>query len=127
MGHLHPRAIQVAGAACRKTGVVSPSASWADRSFRVMGTTARLLASGGAPEAMDRAEDTLHGLEARWSRFLPESELSLLNAAGGGRPVVVSAGTFALIARAVDAWRRTGGTFDPTGLDAIRAWGYDRD
>ncbi len=76
---------------------------------------------------MDRAEDTLHELEARWSRFLPESELSLLNAAGGGRPVVVSPVTFALIARAVDACRRTGGTFDPTGLDAIRAWGYDRD
>ncbi|MEP6625485.1 MAG: FAD:protein FMN transferase, partial [Acidimicrobiia bacterium] len=92
-----------------------------------MGTTARLLALGGAPEAMDRAEDTLHALEAKWSRFLPESELSLLNAAGGGRPVVVSAVTFALIARAVDAWRRTDGTFDPTGLDAIRAWGYDRD
>ena len=69
----------------------------------------------------------MHGLEAKWSRFRPETELSLLNAAGGGRPVVVSAVTFALIARAVDAWRRTGGAFDPTGLDAIRAWGYDRD
>ena len=92
-----------------------------------MGTTARLLVRGGAPEALDRAEDSLHGLEAKWSRFRPETELSLLNAAGGGRPVVVSAVTFALIARVVDAWRRTGGEFDPTGLAAIRAWGYDRD
>jgi thiamine biosynthesis lipoprotein len=92
-----------------------------------MGTTARLLVRGGAPEALDRAEDSLHGLEAKWSRFRPETELSLLNAAGGGRPVVVSAVTFALISRAVDAWRRTGGAFDPTGLAAIRAWGYDRD
>ncbi len=103
------------------------TAQWSDRSFRVMGTTARLLAFGGAPEATDRAEDALHALEAKWSRFRPESELNLLNAASGGRPVVVSPVTFALVARAVDAWHRTDGTFDPTGLDAIRAWGYDRD
>lgn len=92
-----------------------------------MGTTARILAWGERPEAVDRARDLLDALEGAWSRFRPESELSLLNATGGGRPVVVSPRTFALIARAVDAWRRTGGRFDPTGLHAIRTWGYDRD
>jgi Membrane-associated lipoprotein involved in thiamine biosynthesis len=92
-----------------------------------MGTTARILAFGGPPEAVDRAHDSLAAMEGAWSRFRPESELSLLNAASGGRPVLVSPSTFALIARAVDAWRRTGGRFDPTGLAAIRAWGYDRD
>lgn len=92
-----------------------------------MGTTARILAWGERPEAVDRARDLLDALEGAWSRFRPESELSLLNAAGGGRPVVVSPRTFALIARAVDAWRRTEGRFDPTGLHAIRTWGYDRD
>ena len=92
-----------------------------------MGTSARILALGEPPEAVDRARDTLDSLEAAWSRFRPESELSLLNATGGGRPVMVSPSTFALVARAVDAWRRTDGRFDPTGLSAIRAWGYDRD
>ena len=92
-----------------------------------MGTSARILAFGGPSEAVDRAHDSLAAMESAWSRFRPESELSLLNAAGGGRPVQVSPSTFALIARAVDAWRRTGGRFDPTGLAAIRAWGYDRD
>ena len=100
---------------------------WTDRTFRVMGTTARVLIDDGPPDAADRAQDALDAYEAAWSRFRPDSELSLLNAAGGGRPVVVSAPTFALIARAVDAWRRTAGHFDPTGLAAIRAWGYDRD
>lgn len=101
--------------------------SWVDRSFRVMGTDARVLALGGAPEVVDRVQDRLVGLEARWSRFRPDSEVSLLNAAGGGRPVVVSPLTFTLIGHAVESWRRTAGRFDPTGLAAIEAWGYDRD
>ena len=44
-----------------------------------------------------------------------------------GAPVVVSSDTFALIARAVDAWRDTGGRYDPTVLAALEAAGYDRD
>ena len=91
-----------------------------------MGTHARILAHGAPPGAVDRACDSLAALERAWSRFLPESELSLLNATGGGRPVVVSPSTFALIAHAVDAWRHTAGRFDPTGLVALQAWGYDR-
>ena len=91
-----------------------------------MGTHARILAQGEPPGAVDRGCDSLAGLERAWSRFLPESELSLLNAAGGGRPVVVSPSTFALISHAVDAWRHTAGRFDPTGLGALQALGYDR-
>ena len=91
-----------------------------------MGTQARILAQGEPPGVVDRACDALAGLERAWSRFLPESELSLLNAAGGGRPVVVSPSTFALISHAVDAWRHTGGRFDPTGLAALQELGYDR-
>ncbi len=92
-----------------------------------MGTDARVLALGGAPEVVDRVQDRLAALEARWSRFRPDSEVSLLNAVGGDRPVVVSPLTFTLIGHAVESWRRTAGRFDPTGLAAIEAWGYDRD
>ena len=35
--------------------------------------------------------------------------------------------TFVLIATAVDAWRDTGGRYDPTVLAALEAAGYDRD
>jgi thiamine biosynthesis lipoprotein len=40
---------------------------------------------------------------------------------------MVSPSTFSLIARAVDAWRDTGGRYDPTVLAALEAAGYDRD
>jgi thiamine biosynthesis lipoprotein len=65
-------------------------------------------------------------LEARWSRFLPESELSRLSR----RPdeeVKLSPETFCLVERAVAAWHTTGGRYDPTVLPALRAAGYDRD
>src|SRR5262249_21423701 len=99
---------------------------WADRAFRVMGTRARILVVGGPDDLAARGEALTRQLEARWTRFDGSSELMQLNAAGG-RPVRVSEPTFALVARAVDAWARTGGLFDPTGLDALDAAGYDRD
>jgi thiamine biosynthesis lipoprotein len=64
-------------------------------------------------------------LERRWSRFLPGSEVSRLNAMAGN-PVVVSPDTRLLVERALAGWRLTGGLFDPTVLgDVVRA-GYDR-
>ena len=91
-----------------------------------MGTRARILCTGGPDGLAARGEALARELEARWTRFDPTSELMRLNAAAG-RPVRVSEPTFALVARAVDAWRRTAGRFDPTGLDALVASGYDRD
>lgn len=64
-------------------------------------------------------------MERRWSRFLPTSELSTLNAAAG-KPVIVSADTFSVITSAIDAWEHTDGCFDPTIHDALCAIGYDR-
>jgi thiamine biosynthesis lipoprotein len=98
---------------------------WTDRTFRVMGTRARVIVPAAAAPRLDAAVDRARDHEARWSRFEPASELSLLNAATG--PAVVPADTFALVARAVDAWARTDGRFDPTGLAAVRAAGYDAD
>ncbi len=90
-----------------------------------MGTDARVLVAG-EPTLAQRAEDLAHRCERRWSRFRDDSELVRLNERPG-RPVRVSRDTFDLIARAVDAWHRTDGRFDPTGLAAIVAAGYDRD
>lgn len=98
---------------------------WTDRTFRVMGTRARILVPAEAAAMLDAAESRAREHEARWSRFVSTSELSLLNAASG--PAVVPADTYALVARAVDAWARTDGRFDPTGLAALRAAGYDED
>lgn len=95
-----------------------------------MGTTAHVMVVGGsdriARSSAQRARERLHELEARWSRFIPSSDVSLLNTARGA-PVVVAPETLALVERAVEGWRRTHGRFDPTVLDALVAQGYDRD
>jgi len=91
-----------------------------------MGTDAHVLVHGRDAAALaDTARDELDELERRWSRFLPDSEVSRLNAAGGA-PRVVSPETSALVSRAVEGWEITHGRFDPTVLgDVVRA-GYDR-
>ncbi len=81
----------------------------------------------GADESLaDAAMNELAALEARWSRFRPDSEISRLNAASGA-PVIVSPITFELVQRAVAESRATRGAFDPTVLPALVASGYDRD
>jgi thiamine biosynthesis lipoprotein len=90
-----------------------------------MGTQVELLAVGAPDGALTAARRRLAQLEARWSRFHPDSELSTLNRAAG-RPVTVSPETLTLLALAVLGWQTTGGRFDPTVLDALEAAGYDR-
>ena len=94
----------------------------AEAQFRVMGCAAHLIVDGDQ-RLLDAARVRLDDLEARWSRFRPDSELSRLNA---GVPTRLSADTFALISAAVAGWHATGGRFDPTILPALVAAGYDR-
>jgi thiamine biosynthesis lipoprotein len=90
-----------------------------------MGSDAHVIVEGGCEQLADEARRRLFDLEQRWSRFLPNSEVNLLND-HAGRAVFVSAETALLVERAIEAWRITGGAFDPTVLgDVIRA-GYDR-
>jgi FAD:protein FMN transferase len=103
---------------------------WADRrvaacQIAAMGTQVELLVVDAPPEVLVDARARLAGLEARWSRFRPDSEISTLNRAAG-QPVAVSPETFTLIALAVLGWQTSGGRFDPTVLDALEAAGYDR-
>jgi thiamine biosynthesis lipoprotein len=91
-----------------------------------MGCTAHVVILGGPDELEAMAQRRLQALEAKWSRFIAESEVSRLNRAGGA-PCRVSAETFVLIERASAAWAATGGAFDPTVLPAMLAAGYDRD
>jgi thiamine biosynthesis lipoprotein len=65
-------------------------------------------------------------LEARWSRFRADSEVSALNRHAGLR-VRVSHDTVALVQHAVAAWELTAGRFDPTVGAALVGHGYDRD
>jgi FAD:protein FMN transferase len=95
------------------------------RTVPAMGTTARLIVVGGAPDLADDAVLRIHDLEARWSRFLPDSEVSRVNSAAGS-PCIVSADTFQLIERLVDGWWATAGRFDPTVHDTMLRIGYTR-
>ncbi|HZJ28012.1 MAG TPA: FAD:protein FMN transferase [Acidimicrobiia bacterium] len=97
----------------------------AERRFAAMGSSAHVVVRGDA-DLVDRAVARVGELEARWSRFLPASEISALNRAGR-RPVVVSSDTVRLVQHCVHAWRATRGLFDPTVHDAMVANGYDRD
>ncbi len=96
--------------------------------FRAMGTTVHLLMNvddTGFGPLVQHVERRIGDLEQRWSRFLPSSEVAILGR-NPGRPVVVSTETFELVSVAIDAWRATGGAFDPTVHDALVDAGYDR-
>jgi FAD:protein FMN transferase len=96
-----------------------------ERIARVMGTTAHVIVTDGRPGLVDRAIERLEDLEARWSRFRDDSEISRLNERPGV-PVRVSRCTYELVERALEGWRLTSGRFDPTLLAELRAAGYDR-
>ncbi len=88
----------------------------------VMSCDATVIVTGNGLDARN-AIDRLHQLEARWSRFLPQSEVSILNAASG-RPTAVSNDTMRLVIAMVEAWHLTSGRFDPTMLRPIVEAGY---
>jgi len=90
-----------------------------------MGSAVHLLVSGADLDLLERARSRLEQLESRWSRFLDDSELCRVNAAAG-RPVRVSSDTAQVVRRCIEAWRVTGGLFDPAVLAAVESAGYDR-
>lgn len=76
-----------------------------------------------AVSTSERLVELLDHLEARWSRFAPDSDVSRLNLAAG-HPVHVDPSTITLVATMIEAWRATEQRFDPTTLPALMAAGY---
>lgn len=94
--------------------------------FPAMGTEVELLAWPGLPSgAAQRVESFFAAVEARLSRFRPDSELSRLNRSGG-RPFRTSALLRRVLREALEAARCSGGLYDPTVLGALEGCGYDR-
>jgi len=97
----------------------------ASRHFSALGSTCELLALGVGQAALERCEQRVREEEARFTRFVKESELGRLNA-GDGRYVPVSPEMFAMLEAALWAYEESGGLVNAAILPALRAAGYDR-
>jgi len=64
-------------------------------------------------------------IEAKYSRYRPESVVSRINAAAGGAPVEIDDETQALLNYADAVYRQSGGLFDATSGVLRRAWRFD--
>jgi thiamine biosynthesis lipoprotein len=79
-----------------------------------------------ANAAADACMSWFDEVDARLSRFHPESELSQLNAAGGAW-FTASPMLYEAVEAAIRAAYTSDGLFDPTLLPQLEALGYDRD
>jgi thiamine biosynthesis lipoprotein len=96
-----------------------------ERCFRALGADCHVIVVDGDPTLLEIAVQRVAELERRWSRFLPGSEVSRLNAANG-RWTTVSPETALLLQRSLAGYWFSRGAFDATVLgDVVRA-GYDR-
>ncbi|HTZ45819.1 MAG TPA: FAD:protein FMN transferase [Jatrophihabitans sp.] len=91
-----------------------------------MGGNAHIILLRPPPGTRSWVVRRLAELEAAWSRFRPDSELSRLNQHAGGEQVV-GPDTLGLVRAAIEGWRLTAGRFDPTVHRALIELGYDRD
>jgi thiamine biosynthesis lipoprotein len=94
-------------------------------SFRVFNTEVQVtLADWQHSHLLPRVEAHFRRFEARFSRFLPDSELSRFN--GRSDPTfAVSDGMYDLLAACRDFHQQTNGIFNPLIIDNLEAAGYD--
>lgn len=97
----------------------------ASRHFSALGSTCELLALGVGQAALERCEQRVREEEARFTRFVTDSELARLNA-GDGRYIPVSPEMFAVLEAALWAYQESGGLVNVAILPALTAAGYDR-
>jgi thiamine biosynthesis lipoprotein len=100
--------------------------------FRAMGTPCEIrLAAAGAAEAEDLARLAIAEvarLEARYSRYREDSDLSAINrVAAAGGSIAVDAETAALLDYADACHRQSGGRFDISSGILRRAWRFGID
>jgi len=95
------------------------------RHFDALGSTCELLSVSSGQAALERCEQRIREAEARFTRFLPDSELAGLNASDG-RYVPVSPEMFAMLQAALWAFEESDGLVNAAVLPALAAAGYDR-
>ncbi len=98
------------------------------RAWRALGTGVLVLTTQpeGAGPAARAVARVLAEVDACYSRFREDSELSRLNRQSG-KPVPVSPLLYRAVTEALRASRLTGGAVDPTVGATLRLIGYDKD
>jgi FAD:protein FMN transferase len=97
----------------------------ASRHFDALGSTCELLSLSGSQATLERCEARVREAEARFTRFLPDSELARLNA-GDGRYLPVTPEMFAMLEAALWAFEESQGLVNAAVLPALVSAGYDR-
>ncbi len=94
----------------------------AEKQLFAMDTVMSFSATGAkSEEAVDAAVKEIQKLDALWSIGKPESEVSKINADGGGQ---VSEDTEKIISEAGAVYGETGGLFDFTVYPLVELWGF---
>src|SRR5690349_3557892 len=95
-----------------------------------IGSLFEIYAGGEDVEGLERlayaALDRVDWLEQQLSHFLPDSDISRINARAYAEPVPVSPNLFALLLRLRRWSEETEGAFDCTAGRLVRAWGFFR-
>jgi thiamine biosynthesis lipoprotein len=92
--------------------------------FNALGTEVEIF-SPAAAYLGEKPRFLVADYEARFSRFLPESELQRVCEAAGVE-IAVSEEMFEVLSLAAHFWRDTDGIFDPLIRPSLEAAGYDR-
>lgn len=113
-------------AACQRADAPADAAR-VHLSGETMGSTYNVkLDRAGQPveRIAEAVRAALQSVDARMSRFRPESELNALNGSAAGVPVPLSPELFTVLAAAQDVSRWSSGAFDVTVAPAVESWGF---
>jgi FAD:protein FMN transferase len=100
-----------------------------DLTFQAMGTRCRVSFASApkqAPALQNAVIDWVAAFESKYSRFLPGSLISQINAAAGVKAVAIDAETERLFALCDQMHFMTRGVFDPSALPLLRLWNWKR-
>ncbi|NMB35896.1 MAG: FAD:protein FMN transferase [Firmicutes bacterium] len=82
------------------------------------------LPAGQAESAAEEIFKEMGRLENVLSRYVPGSDVNRINAAAGRVPVEVQPETIAVVQKALEIARLSGGAFDPTVGPLLEVWGW---
>jgi thiamine biosynthesis lipoprotein len=95
--------------------------------FTAMASACEIQLAGDTASARamaNRAMTEVRRIEAKYSRYRPDSVVGRINAAAGGEPVSIDEETSKLLDYADAVWRSSGGRFDMTSGVLRRAWDF---